>query len=133
MSLTEDERDQDQSREIIWSESRIVRAADALLHCANLYKVLGVEPNAHIEMTVRYGGLQGRTLTEARIVTRGQNLYEEEVTIPPITFRLGAVESEIVSLVKKLCEPLFVIFDFATFPDEVYQQIVTAFVHGKVA
>ena len=34
--------------------------------------------------------------------------------------------------VKRLCKPLFVVFDFESFPDDVYQQIVTDFVNGKI-
>jgi hypothetical protein len=49
-----------------------------------------------------------------------------------VTFRLGALEAELVELVKKHCEPLFIVFDFASFPDDVYHQIVTDFVNGKV-
>ncbi|MBZ5622507.1 MAG: hypothetical protein LAQ69_27800 [Acidobacteriia bacterium] len=129
MSLTEDERGQDPSRVVVEFDTRIERAAEALLHCANLYKVLGVDPNAHIEMTVRYGGLRGRRLTARsplrELYTEGENLLEDEVSIPYVSFRLGAVGTEIVELVKKLCEPLFVIFDYATFTDDVYRQIVT--------
>jgi cellulose biosynthesis protein BcsQ len=129
-SLFEDER----STLDVYFDTRIVRATEAVLHCASLYRALGVEPNAHVEMTVRYGGLRGRTLrsTSRRSVVPRENLHEDEVNIPPITFRLGAVETEIVDIVKKLCEPLFVIFDFATFSDEVYEQRVTDFVNGKV-
>lgn len=131
-SLFEDER----TTSAVYFDTRIVRATEALLHCAGLYKALGLEPNAHVEMTVRYGGLRGRTLTAAspsrRNFPKYRNLHEDEVSVPPITFRLGAVETEIVDLVKKLSEPLFAIFDFATFSDDVYEQIVTAFVKGKV-
>ena len=45
--------------------------------------------------------------------------------------RLGAIESEFVELVKKLCEPLFIVFDFASFPDEAYREIVDYF-QGKI-
>jgi MinD-like ATPase involved in chromosome partitioning or flagellar assembly len=137
MSLSEDHRDEDRAHKNIYYDTRMVRAAEALLHCANLYKILGAEPNAHIDMAVRYGGLQGRTLTagsptrlldlEAR-----ENQREDDVSIPAITFKLGAVQAEMVDLVKKLCEPLFVIFDYATFVDAVYRQIVTDFINGKI-
>ncbi|HXB70311.1 MAG TPA: hypothetical protein VNY05_18825 [Candidatus Acidoferrales bacterium] len=133
MSLSED---QEGPSHAIWFDARIARVAEVLLHCANLYKVLGVEPNAHVEVAVRYGGLRGRMLSAAskhRVVSPQKNLHEDEVTVPPITFRLGAIETEIVELVKKLCEPLFVVFDFASFPDEVYRQIVTDFLRGKVS
>ena len=130
ISLGEDQRDVDRSRNTIWFDNRIGRAAEALVHCTNLYEALGVEPNAHIELTVRYGGLRGRTLTATDpllidFVGAVRNLYEDEVAIPPVTFKLGAAETEIVSLTKKLCEPLFVIFDYLSLSDSVYRQLVT--------
>ena len=129
--------DEDRLPNTIWFDVRIGRAAEALVHCANLYKALGVEPNAHIEMTVRYGGLRGRTLTAADswlidLVATRKNLYEGEVSIPPITFKLGAAETEIVLLTKRLCEPLFVIFDYVSLPDDVYQTIIADSVKRRV-
>jgi MinD-like ATPase involved in chromosome partitioning or flagellar assembly len=86
MSLPEDYRDEDRSRKTLYFDVRIMRAAEALLHCGNLYKTLGLEPNAQIEMTVRYGGLKGRNLTYASMKwlyqVGGQNVHEDEVTIP---------------------------------------------------
>jgi hypothetical protein len=38
-----------------------------------------------------------------------------------------------VETVKKFCEPLFVLFDYSAVPDEVYRQIVTDFVNGKIS
>jgi hypothetical protein len=135
-SLFEDDRTQDRDRSIIYFDTRIVRATEALLHCASLYKVMGLEPSAHIELTVRYGGLRGRTLAAAspqrRLFQEAKNVYEEEISVLPITFALSSVESGIVELVKRLCAPLFVIFDFQEFEDVVYQQIVTNFVQGRV-
>ena len=57
---------------------------------------------------------------------------EHEVSIPPITFKLGGMQAEMVELVKKLCEPLFVIFDYAEISNEDYRKIVTEFVNGKI-
>jgi len=135
-SLSEDEREVDRSTSIIWFNIRIVRATEALLHCASLYKVLGVDPGAHVEMTVRYGGLRGRTLRTSSMNwygrVGGENIHEDIVRISPITFRLGDVETDIVDLVRKLCEPLFVIFDYFSVPDVIYHQIVTDFMKGKV-
>ena len=135
-SLSEDEREVDGSTGSIWFDIRIVRATEALLHCANLYKALGVDPGAHVELTVRYGGLHGRTLTTSSAywigVVAGENLHEDIVRISPITFRLGDVETDIVDLAKKLCEPLFVIFDYSSVPNDIYRQIVAKFIEGKV-
>jgi hypothetical protein len=135
-SLSEDNLDEDRVHKAIYSGFRIVQATEALVHCANLYKAFGVDPNARIELRVRYGGLRERTLREGPYHPQGptrKNLHEGEVSVPPMTFRLGAVEGEIVDLVKKLCAPLFIIFDFAEFGDEIYQQIVTDFLKGKAS
>jgi MinD-like ATPase involved in chromosome partitioning or flagellar assembly len=135
ISLSEDHRDEDRDRNAIYLDTRILRATEVLLHCANLYKVLGVEPSAHIQMEVSYGGLLGRALGTTdpfRFEVSGQNLIEGQVDVPPFTFRLGAVQAEMVELVKKLCQPLFVIFDYAEFADEIYTQIVMDFVNEKV-
>ena len=135
-SLPEDDPSAGSSISVIYFDTRIVRAAEALLHCAKLYKVMGVEPNAHIEMTIRYGGLRGRALAAASkqrsLFEDRRNVYEDEIAIPPIRFTLASVESEIVELVKKLCEPLFVIFDFGTFGDPVYRELVSGFVQGRI-
>jgi hypothetical protein len=80
------------------------------------------------------GGLRGRTLTTTNLLrfdVSGENLHEDEVRIPAVTFRLGAVQGEMVDLVKKLCEPLFVIFDYAVIPDDTYSEIITEFVDRK--
>jgi len=136
MSLFEDDPDEHPSRRVIYFDTRIVRATEALLHCANLYKLLGLDPNVDIELGLRYGGLRERALTAASPFRRNfpppKNLLEDEVTVGPVTFRLGAIETEIVSLVKRLCEPLFMVFDFAEFPDDIYQQFATAFLSGKL-
>jgi hypothetical protein len=86
-------------------------------------------------MAVRYGGLEGRTLGSA---LHDPRLFKDRETLEPevhtaLVFRLGAVESLIVPTVKKLCEPLFGVFNFATFQDNVYQQIVNDFVNRKVS
>ncbi len=49
-----------------------------------------------------------------------------------VNFRVGVNKPGIVGLVKTLCEPLFVIFDFAKFGDDIYDQIVSNYIQGKV-
>jgi MinD-like ATPase involved in chromosome partitioning or flagellar assembly len=136
MSLPEDDRKEAGQRSAVHFDTRILRATEALLHCANLYKVMGFEPNAHVELGIRYGGLRGRVLAAAsrrrRLFGERRNVYEDEISIPTMTFTLAAIEAEIVPLVKKVCEPLFVIFDFEKFEDAVYEQIVTDFVQGRI-
>jgi MinD-like ATPase involved in chromosome partitioning or flagellar assembly len=135
-SFIEDNSDEGRARQIIHVSTRIRRTTEALQHCANLYKLLGVDPNAHIQIALRYGGLRGRllesTLPMRTLFGTKENTLEDEAR-STVILRLGAIESLLVETVKKLCEPLFVVFDFASFSDEVYQQIVTDFVKGKVS
>jgi MinD-like ATPase involved in chromosome partitioning or flagellar assembly len=124
VSLHEDDVFPARSGEGISPAARIKRAAEAILHCANLYRALGVDPGAQVALAVRYGGLKGRHVT---MPSSGENLHEDEVSVPAITFRLDALDADLVELVKKLCEPLFVIFDFATVLDAYYRRIVDGF------
>jgi hypothetical protein len=56
----------------------------------------------------------------------------DEVTVPAIVSRLGLIEENLVELVKTLCDPLFVVFDYAEFPDTVYREIVTDLLSRKL-
>jgi cellulose biosynthesis protein BcsQ len=128
MSLFEDERGEN----IVFFDTRIVRVTEAILHCINLYKRFGVEPTASITLSMRHGGLRGRTLCAAspyRIPARSarKNLSEDEVNSPTVVFRVGAKDQEIVNLVKTICDPLFIVFDFAKYSNEIYSDIVLKF------
>jgi len=127
MPLLEDS--QYPNRDVLWVDGCIAHTTEALVHCVNLYKALGVEPNAHIEITIRYGGMRGRSLRRQPPSMpppwENTNSLEDEIPIPPVVFRLGDLDSNMVGLVKKLCEPLFVLFDFASFKDETYEKIVS--------
>ena len=92
--------------------------------------------NSLIDLTVRYGGLRGRTLKAAGrgffpLPTVNKNDIEDQ-SIVSVSFRLSALESEIVGLVEQLCEPLFVLFNFAKLQNSTYERIVGDFAAGKV-
>jgi MinD-like ATPase involved in chromosome partitioning or flagellar assembly len=135
-SLREDDPEVTRQRPVLFFDTRIRSATEALLHCVNLYKALGVAPAAHVELAIRYRGLRGRLLRPELgkwgFYREKENPLEDEVQ-SSVAFRLGAVESLMVDTVKKLCEPLFVVFDFESFPDKVYQKIVTDFVNRTVS
>jgi hypothetical protein len=135
-SLPEDDGVLDPACSVICFDIRIFRAAEILQHCVNLYRALGIDPNDHVELKIKYGGLRGRRLTSASPgrygYAGGENTLEDTVTAA-VRFRLDAVESLLVETVQKLCEPLFVVFDFASFPDERYRQIVADFLSGKIS
>ncbi len=131
MSLYED----DLQENAIFFDSRIVRATEGLLHCANLYRALGADSRATIQLRITYGGLRGRQLKSARVrpfFDERTNLYEEEVT-SEVVFQLNQLETEITQLVIKLCSPLFMLFDFFNPPEGLYLGLVKDFVAGKIA
>ena len=106
MSLFEDDRQEDS----IFFEARVRRATESLMHCAGLYRALGVSPKAMIQFRVRYGGLRGRKLWRTSIPTiSAVNTLEDRAT-SQIEFRLDQMEANITQLVKKLCADLFIPF-----------------------
>lgn len=121
----------------LWFEVWIARVAEILVHCKKLYGALGVEPGAHVEVAVRFGGLKGRAVGSSpgspRVETPGVGRVsvENEVTIAPIVFALRDVDTKLLELVKRVCEPLFVLFDFTSFSDQDYSGIISDFLQGR--
>lgn len=130
ISLFEDER----SEGTVFFDTRIIRTTEAILHSLGLYKALGAEIGARIQLTVSHGGLSGRVLRAAspeRDLSIFPRVSTEDLLISPtIQFRLGVEEPEILDLVKFICSPLFEVFDFQVFENRVYSEIVTQFIHG---
>lgn len=129
-SLLEDHGEIDAPGPVLYFDTRIWRATEALQHCANLYKALGADPNAHVQIMLRYVGLRGRRLESlsplrSLFESKGNDLEDE--VLSTCVIGLGSLKSHMVETVKRLCEPLFVVFDFASFSDDVYQGIVSEF------
>ncbi len=115
-------------------ERSILRATETLMHCGRLYRSLGVSPHSHVEVSVRYGGIHGRLLRRGREPARGpepRQVFEEEAVIPTISFALAELDDRIVQLVKALCEPLFVLFNFASVSDQRYSATVSNIFAGE--
>ena len=55
----------------------------------------------------------------------------EDATESKFRSSLQAIESDLVSLVKQLLDPLFVLFDFFQLSDSVYEDIVNNCVQGR--
>jgi len=133
MSFSED----NPYRSEIFFDARIIRTAEAILHAANLYEYLKVEPNTLVKLAIRYGGLKGRTLAaslpedRARII-ENKNETEDTVRVSA-SFRLSSVKSDLPVLVEKLCEPLFILFDFYRFDHQIYSEVISNFIAGRSA
>lgn len=57
---------------------------------------------------------------------------EEDQIESALESSLSGIESDLVALVKKILEPLFVVFEFSRFSDDIYEDIVSRFLKGEV-
>lgn len=128
-SLFEDERRPGH----VFFDTRIVRITEALFYSARLYFGFNVAPNSHILIRIRHGGLKDRFLRATswwghppeRRSTEDEVYTEVDVT-------LQEIESDLVDLVRRFTEPLFVVFDFYEVEREELEDIVNDFVAGRI-
>ena len=129
-SLFEDQREPMK----LFFDTRIVRTTELFLYCARMYTKLGVDPTHEIFIQTTYGGLKGRTIDAAgsrRPIRPYQPCAANEITAKTST-TLEKIEVDLASLVKELLEPVFVLFDFFSINDNIYEEIVNDFVNGRV-
>lgn len=129
-SLFEDSRDQSS----IFFDTRIVRVTECLMFVENLYKKLGAASATQIELSVSHQGTLGRKLKSAsinRYVSLERSTKEDSSSYKIVT-TLGKMHETRVDDVRKLLEPLFILFDFMEFNSEVYEDIVRRFEKGEV-
>jgi len=125
LSLVEDERAPDS----IWFEVRIRRVTEALLLIARIYRRLEASDADRVTVGIRHSGLAGRTL---RASSRDRDMRPltttEDVVEGLITTSVAELESELVTHVKAIIEPLFVVFEVFSLGDSVLEHIVDEFV-----
>jgi hypothetical protein len=129
-SLFEDQRGHSDR---IFFNTRIVRVTEAIIFCGRLYDRLGVAADHEVSVTIGHGGLAGRTLDSAN---RAREVHPRtsatDTSTSTVTFRLGEIDSRLVGLVTAITSPIFELFDFFELSPEVYQEIIDAFVQGRV-
>lgn len=128
-SLFEDNRD----RAKLFFDTRIVRVTETFLFCARLYSRLGVDPVTKVAVAIRHGGFKDRILGAAnpmRIMME-RDIASEDESITETGVALGAIDGHLVELVKQVCAPLFMLFDYTELSDHIYEEIVNAFVQGR--
>jgi hypothetical protein len=128
-SLFEDQRRPGE----IFFDARIVRVTESLMFAQRLYTNLGVPPEARVGVAVSHKGLSGRTLTSA---SSYRTIFpsvagENENTVEIVTI-LGSMDATRVDDVRKILEPMFMLFDFKQFGTKVYEEIVRNFEQGIV-
>lgn len=129
-TIFEDDRDSEK----LFFDTRIVRVTEVLLYCARLYSRLEIDPTTVVNIVIRHGGLNGRILGAAntnRMMHERIPCVENEIETEVVT-QLSGIESELVILVKELVTPLFTLFDFFELSDQILEEIVNAYVEGRV-
>jgi len=131
-SIFEDERREN----TIFFNTRIVRITETLLYAARLYSGLDVPRDAHYLVGIRHGGLKGRVLSVSSIARRNppysDSISSEDEVYSEIETTIEQTESQLVELVEKFTQPLFVVFNFFELKKDVLAEIVNKFVEGKV-
>jgi len=131
-SIFEDERKEN----TIFFNTRIVRITETLMYAARLYSGLDVPRDAHYLVGIRHGGLQGRVLSVSSIARRmppySDRISSEDEVYIEVETTIEQTESQLVELVEKFTQPLFVVFNFFELKRDVLAEIVNKFVEGKV-
>ena len=129
-SLFEDER----KPYSLFFDTRIVRTTELLLFLSRLYARLDVPDSTRLRIELTHGGLAGRRLraaNQSRIVHQRET---HEQTVTAVTeCTIGELQTQLVEQVRALLEPVFMLFDFFELSDEIWNQIVNAFVAGEMA
>ena len=129
-SLFEDMRGEN----LLFFNTRIIRVTEALMFAANLYTHLGAPADANLSVRVSHRGLAGRTLTSAggnrQVFPR---VSHESTSDSEIVLSLGRMHETLVDDVRRITEPLFMLFEFQEFGQAVYTDIVRRFEKGETS
>jgi hypothetical protein len=128
-SLFEDQRSSGE----IFFDTRIIRVTEGLMFAENLYKKFGAPPETRVGISGTHTGLSRRTLASAssnRILF--PRVTGEQESTSEITTVLGTMKESRVDDVRKILEPMFMLFDFQQFNAEIYEEIVRNFERGVV-
>ena len=130
-SLFEDTRTPNE----IFFDTRMVRVTESLMFIQNLYSRLGMPPETKVTFLIGHSGLKGRTLTSAsrnRLI-HWRKTTEEDKSTTELSTVLGQMHETRVNDVRRVLEPMFMLFDFTQIDPSVYEEIVRNFEGGKVS
>ena len=128
-SFFEDKRE----KGALFFNTRIVRVTEALLFASRLYTSFGAAPDAKISIRFTHTGLANRVLKSAggnRLLSTQPSTLEA-VSETETVIVLGDIQTALVDEVRRVCEPMFMLFDFQEFAPQVYEDIVRRFEAGE--
>lgn len=117
----------------IFFNTRMIRVAEALLYCRNLYVNLGVEAGRSIRFRLRHSGFKGRILSTSNPnrLWPAERRASADSAETPIEFSHPLSDRGIVETTRELLDPLFVLFDFFKPDESIYQDVVGNFLQGR--
>jgi hypothetical protein len=129
-NLFENDRDPN----AIFFNTRMVRTAEALLYCRNLYNNLGVDNGAAVQFRIRHSGIKGRNLLSSnpnRMMWPLDRKASADSSECAVEFEHPLTDRGIVEKTRELLNPLFVLFDFFEPAESLYQDVVGNFIQGR--
>lgn len=118
----------------IFFNTRMVRVAEALLYCRNLYTNLGVADGTRVRFRVRHAGIKGRKLASsnpARMLWPIDRVIAADSSEHTVEFQHPLTDRGVVDMTRGLLNPLFVLFDFFEPDESIYQDVVGQFIQGR--
>jgi hypothetical protein len=118
----------------IFFNTRMVRVAEALLYCRNLYNNLGVESGAAIRFRILHSGIKGRNLSASgpnRMMWPIERKASADTSECVVEFDHPLTDRGVVEKTRELLNPLFVLFDFFEPDESIYQDVVGNFIQGR--
>lgn len=99
---------------MLWFDIRIWRMAEALLHSANLYRALGIEPDQPYAFSLRHHGLSGREsyASKPSFEIRRHRISSADRAEWQRILTQDEVKASLRELVQEIADGLFVLFDF---------------------
>ena len=120
----------------LWFDTQIWRVAEAIVHCASLYRELGLDPTAKVVITINHRGLKDRILRPSpdnpfrdffydRRCSAEESHWEESATLDDLHVRL---KDHVYACIVELCE----LFEFFTPGRNVVDGIVDEFAASRI-
>ena len=129
-NLFEDERDPS----AIFFNTRMVRVAEALLYCKNVYSNLGIGTHSDVRFRVRHAGFNGRNLSSSnpnRMMWPDARKSSMDSSESVVRFEHPLSDRDVVERTQEILNPMFALFDFFEPASSIYEDVVGNFIQGR--
>jgi hypothetical protein len=119
---------------VLYFDIRIWRIAEALLHCANLYRALDMSNETEIGIQIAHHGLKDRKLLASdpmRAMTMAGRVCYEQESIWSKVVPVGTIEPNLETLVEEISSELFILFEFWNPDPSAWKTVLQAFLNSR--